>query len=157
MSNPRCHFCGEFMAADDIVQMPKYGHMGLDEVQLAHKKCKEDFDQFCDVMSAHDEQIFKDHQEYDRVNNRILKAIESVKGALFTESLMNLIKESEGILGKARITRHPEGHKWQKEWYSRQIQGIWITQVTGYLGDDFSGTISVKIRKGRYFTFDYAC
>lgn len=118
---------------------------------------KDEWEQFCEIMRENDKEIMRQQAEYDRVNSRLFRAIASVKSPSFLRSLKEIIQECDGILGKARITRKPEGSTWQKESHGREIKGIWITQTTGFLGDDFSGVISVKIRKNRYFTFDYAC
>jgi hypothetical protein len=95
--------------------------------------------------------------ECARKNQRVLRAIKSVKGIAFYKHILAIIKESEGIRDVAEIVREPIG-TFQKEQYGRSIKGIWVNQTTdgGYLGDSYAGTICIELKPGRYLKFHYA-
>lgn len=98
--------------------------------------------------------------EYDihRRNQRLLRAIKSVKGKTFYKRLMEVIKESEGMRSffLAEIVKVPVG-KFQSERYGREIKGIWVDQRSvGMEGDSWEGTVCVEIKPNKYFKFHYS-
>lgn len=88
-------------------------------------------------------------------NQRILKAIKSVKGRTFHKHVVNIIEECEGIDGMAEIVRVPSG-KFQEEKHGKEIDGIWIDQwTTNMEGDSYEGIVCVKIKPDRFLKFRY--
>lgn len=112
------------------------------------------------------EEIWKSIAEEDkkyytnvkRVNNRILRAIKSVKGKVFAKELLSVIKESEGVVGPWKIVKKPKGG-YQDEDYGTIIKGWWVDQWRngGYEGDDFAGDIYIKLKKDKYLKIYYSC
>ena len=103
---------------------------------------------------------FEGMREYDdlcaRYNNRLLRAIKSVKGNTFYKYLVDIIKESEGINGMASIVSKPVG-TFSDEKYGRQIKGIWVDQqAVGCEGDSWAGTVCVEIKPNKFLKFDYS-
>lgn len=94
--------------------------------------------------------------EEARKNNRLLRAIKSVKGKTFYRYLLEIIEQSEGIRGLAVIVRQPVG-EFQKERYGRQIKGIWVEQWSvGMEGDSWNGHVCVPLGNDKYFKFSYS-
>lgn len=55
------------------------------------------------------------------------------------------------------ITDKPKG-KFQKEEEFEELDGLWVDQTVngGYLGDEYAGTVSIKILENEYFQFNYS-
>ena len=81
-------------------------------------------------------------------NNRILKAIESTIGKGFKNSICEIIEES-GCIGYFKLSSDPIG-EYQQENYYGCITGIWVQQTCSYLGDNYSGCISIKLKEDKY-------
>lgn len=93
--------------------------------------------------------------EYDkeciRINNRILKAIRNFKGEKFYQMVIHEIEESEGVVGHLRFSKNYNGTK-------QPQPHVWVNQTTngGYTGDSFAGTVSIKLKKGKFLELDYS-
>lgn len=116
---------------------------------LSPEQEHEIMDDFHKEMIAIENKVF-------RKNQRLLNAIKSVKGEAFHKELEEVIYSSEGIVGVAEIVKTPVGN-YQDEG-GELIPGIWVDQTTngGYTGDEFAGTVCVKIDDRRYFKFNYS-
>lgn len=89
-------------------------------------------------------------------NNRLLKAIKSVKGKTFSKYINEIIKECDNVTDKMQIVKEPVGN-FQKENYGRTIKGIWINQWSvGMEGDSWNGTVCVELRPNKYLKFSYS-
>jgi len=55
------------------------------------------------------------------------------------------------------IENEPNG-EYQEDYDYRFLKGYWVNQTTngGYTGDEYAGTISVKLSNGKYFQFHYS-
>jgi hypothetical protein len=121
-----------------------------------------DEDIISDPMIEHEDflqQYYKDVREYDReterVNNRILKAVENVIGKGFLRDLKNLIDESE-CSNRFSLVDTPKGD-YQEESYHGCITGIWVVQHSqGMEGDSFYGTVTVKLKDCKYLEMPFS-
>ena len=88
-------------------------------------------------------------------NNRILKAIKSIKGEEFLKNLLELAEESE-VCGKFDIVKVPKGDYQEEDWGT--INGLWVDQYRngGCTGDEFAGNIYVELKKGKYLEMNYS-
>ena len=95
------------------------------------------------------------YAELNRVNTRILKALESVKGKVFVDEVKLYMEECE-MYGALAITKKTVGKYQQEDFES--FSGAWINQYVngGMTGDDFQGSIYIKIKEGKYLSFTYA-
>lgn len=108
-----------------------------------------DMEQGMEEWAAYEREVY-------RKNQRLLKAIKSVKGKTFHKHLLEVIEESEGLRSLATIVKEPVGD-FQKENYGREIKGIWVQQWSvGDTGDSFEGNVCVKIKPNKYFKFSYS-
>ena len=71
------------------------------------------------------------------------------------EEIEDVIEMSENAFDFS-IEEKPLGEFQREEEYDH-IEGIWVNQTTngGYIGDEFAGTISIKIQDDKYFQFHY--
>lgn len=115
-----------------------------------------DTQQDLDVKAGYDAMIEWEKGIVD-YNNRVLKAIKSVKGDDFYNDLLDVIKESEGVQGKVEFVNNPIGN-YQDEDESALIKGIWVNQTTngGYTGDTFAGSVCVQLKPNKYLKFYYS-
>jgi hypothetical protein len=99
----------------------------------------------------------KYYAECDRINKRIAKAIERVKGKAFLKRLYECIADGCDIKGTWEFCREPEG-KYQIENYGRSIPGVWIHQhCSNEAGDSFYGTICIKLRENKFLKLHFEC
>lgn len=105
------------------------------------------------------DEYFKGIEQVDRYNNRILKAIKSVKGKAFYRHLVSLIKDAGSVdWNEWEIVKEPNGAKQKETEFGRSIKHIWVDQWSvGTEGDSFEGYIYVQLKKNKYLKFRYAC
>lgn len=111
------------------------------------------------AMEAGMDEYFKGLEQVDKYNNRILKAIKSVKGKTFYKHLLALIKDAGSVSwDEWEIVKEPNGHKQKETEFGRQIKHIWVDQWSvGMEGDSFEGYIWVQLKENKYLKFRYAC
>lgn len=107
------------------------------------------------MWAEHDADMKQYHAECERVNNRILSAIRSVKGTQFysdLEAVMEWVEPS----GKMEIVNEPSGDI-QSERYGT-ITRVWVDQWSvGDSGDSFTGNIYVKIKLNKWLKLHFEC
>lgn len=110
-----------------------------------------------EVMRDYDKVMTEYHNELNRKNNRMLKALTSVMGNKFVENLKEYMEDSEGPSNEIRIVKNRKGSL-QKEIGFGAIKKVWVNQWDngGYTGDSFSGDIYIPITKKRFVTFGYS-
>jgi len=99
----------------------------------------------------------KRYENVQRINNRIIKAIESVKGKEFAKDFLECAGEMEVGAQDWSFVKKPVGI-FQEEDYGL-IQGIWVDQWRngGYEGDDFAGDIYIKLKENIFLKMGYEC
>ena len=112
------------------------------------------------------DEIYADLAEYDNKidthNQRLLKAIKSVKGKDYFNDLKAYMEESTEYLNKCVLVDTPKGD-YQSEEEFPLLGGVWVDQWRngGYTGDDFAGDLYVKIerenKKEKYLKIPYSC
>lgn len=98
-------------------------------------------------------------RECDRKNERLLRAIGTVKGKTFLKHLRAKIKNSEADRhGGFEIVRTPTGKRQTESEYGRAIREEWVDQYVngGMTGDHYEGTICIKIKETKYLKFHYS-
>ncbi len=106
------------------------------------------------IMDDYHEAMTEYHSECERHNNRILNAIKGIKGEQFFEDLMTFMEDCE-VNNKFKIVRKPAG-EYQSENYGK-IKRSWVVQYSvGDSGDSWAGTVSVKIKKGRWLEMPFS-
>lgn len=110
-------------------------------------------------MEAGMDEYFKGLQRVHKYNNRILKAIKSVKGKTFYRHLLSLIKNSESVSwSQWEIVKEPNGERHIEKEYGREIKFIWVDQwAVGTEGDTFDGYIWVQLKENKYLKFRFSC
>lgn len=91
----------------------------------------------------------------DIENKRILDKIKELVTPEEYGDILSILEDS-GHTFHFKITDKPKG-KYQKEDLDH-IKGLWVNQTTngGYMGDEFRGTISIKLPNEKYFQFNYS-
>lgn len=91
-------------------------------------------------------------------NDRILKAIKSVRGKTFYNHLVSFIKDAEACDHEQfEIISKPIGEEQSVSEYGRFIKKEWVQQWSiGDSGDSFHGTICVEIKPNKYLKFSYS-
>ena len=92
---------------------------------------------------------YKKQKESD---NLVLSELKKITSKESYQDILDYIKDCEGGTDFEFII-NPYGD-YQEEPYS--FKGAWINQSCGMCGDDYSGTIIIKIKEDKYFSFYFA-
>lgn len=104
------------------------------------------------------QEYFDACNEIEKKNQRLLRAIKSVRGRGFHKRLVEYLSDCEADRHfPLEIVREPIG-KLQDAEYGRLISKEWVDQTVngGYTGDSYAGTICILIKKGRWLKFHYS-
>jgi hypothetical protein len=112
-----------------------------------------------EVMADAFREYYKDmaayHDECEKANRRVLKAIQSVKGSDFYEDLTDVFDWVHPS-GKFELVDEPSGDI-QNENYGK-IRRVWVDQWSvGDSGDSFSGHVYVKLKLGMWLKMYFEC
>ena len=113
-------------------------------------------------MSEEDEikKAWGEIEQAEREETEINASILNVARFFLSENKFNdvetLISES-GFTSHYAIKNKPNG-KYRKDSDYKFIRGYWANQTTngGYIGDEYAGTISIRLSNGQYFQFNYS-
>ena len=85
----------------------------------------------------------------------VLEEVKAVVTPEMFEEIESCLVDSDNTYGY-KITDKPQGEFQQEDEYPA-LGGIWVDQTTngGMAGDDFAGTISIKLGENKYFEFGY--
>lgn len=135
-------------------EMEKYGNPELNVHQYAKSYVKNQID----MENGMDEYLaaLADVAKY---NNRVLRAIKSVKGKTYFKHLCEYIKDAGmNQWCQFKIVRQPVGKMQEVSEYGRGITKEYVDQRSvGTEGDSFEGTICLEIKPGKYLKFSYSC
>lgn len=111
------------------------------------------------AMEAGMQEYFDGLNEVAEYNNRILRAIKSVKGKRFYYHLKRLMKDCEAVhWDNWQILSAPTGEIQRERDYGRHITRVWCEQwATGTEGDSWDGYICVEIKPNKYLKFRFSC
>jgi hypothetical protein len=106
------------------------------------------------VMSEYDDEIKREADEQAKADKKVLTELRKLTSRYKVARLKEYLVECENtfkyeIVDKQRVY----GSKQDEEYWFKYV---WITQHTGYAGDDYSGTIFVPITDTQVFKFQYA-
>ena len=89
-------------------------------------------------------------------NQKILEIVKSKVSEKVFEDIKWSLAEGEHTFNY-KITDKPKG-KFQKELDFEELDGQWVNQTTngGFTGDEFAGTISIKLNDKEFFEFSYS-
>lgn len=115
------------------------------------------------IMDAHFAEINAWYNDVDRKNQRLLKALKSVKGEKFHDEFLELLNESEhgGMLTDPtiKIVRIDKIELKEYECVKGEYKSFkfYVNQYVngGYTGDNYAGNIYVPIKKDKYLEFHY--
>lgn len=101
------------------------------------------------------------HENVDRINDRLLRVIENVKGKAFGEDVRTYIEYlDENSVSfydfPLELTDRPLGSYHQEE-DLEVIDGVWVNQYVngGYTGDDFVGDAYIQLKPHKYLKIHY--
>ena len=112
------------------------------------KEEAEELDKICK------EEAEAENREF-RQNAVVLEKVKSMVSSEMFEDIKASLEDSENTFSFI-ITNKPKGEHQQEAEYPA-IGGIWVDQTTngGYSGDDYAGTVSIKLKKNKYFEYSY--
>ncbi|MGH2666101.1 hypothetical protein [Flavobacterium sp.] len=125
-----------------------------EEIEKIENQSFVDDQEYVDAMNEYFEELTIHRENEKRINDRILKAVEKLKGKDWFEDLKHYMKDAE-LCGTFSITRKPKG-TFQKEGYEH-LPGVWVDQYTGYECDDYYGTVSVQLKENRWLEMPFSC
>lgn len=119
------------------------------------------YSEFLDNEGFDEDKIFADYQkaleEEDKKqnenSNKVLGEIKNLVSKEYFKSVEEFVKdEGNGIWGDLKLVKKPIG-EWQDEYQDEEdetnywniLKGMYVNQSCGYSGDDYNGTLEVKI------------
>jgi len=132
---------------ETCTEMSDNNNMSQEDIDAKQQKLAEEgMNDYMDYMhEASQARIFH--------NNEILNTIFKEKGEAFHQDLLAYCVGLENI-GKVSIKSEPIGTIQKED--CGQIEHVWITQTTGFFGDDFHGTACIKLSEKRYLHVPYS-
>lgn len=93
-----------------------------------------------------------------KYNQRILRAVKSVRGKTFYKHLTEFIKNAEPTdYHEWEIVSQPVGNKQEVTEFGRSIKKEWVVQHSvGDSGDSWAGTICVQLKENKYLKFHFS-
>ena len=88
-------------------------------------------------------------------NEQVLNTIKQAKGAAYYNDLTKFMNECEHDNSKIQITEEPNGDYQNESW--GLITGSWVDQRAGAAGDDYYGTVTVKLSDKKYLEIPFQC
>ena len=109
-------------------------------------------DKELDELYVECEQFYKDRAERDA---KVLEVVKSVFSRDEFNDILSILEECDDTYDYS-IEDSPKGD-YQEEDHDF-IKGAWVNQTTngGYTGDEFAGTVSIKLPNDKYFQFYYS-
>jgi|10_taG_2_1085330.scaffolds.fasta_scaffold25297_4 hypothetical protein len=104
------------------------------------------------IMREYHESIKKERVEQSRKDNEILAIVQGLVSDNMFCGINECLRYSE-CTSRYEICDNPVG-QFQEEDYSG-INGIWVSQQVGYVCDDYSGHVCIKLPNGKFFKFYY--
>lgn len=107
------------------------------------------------------EEGMREYHEYlnsiSRYNERILRAIKSVKGKTFYNHLTEYLKHTEASDWHFEIVSQPVGKLQEVSEFGRPIKKEWVVQhAVGDSGDSWAGTICIQLKENKYLKFHFS-
>lgn len=108
------------------------------------------------------EQGMKEYHDFisetKRYNERILKAVKSVKGKAFYKNILIFIEDRQPCdYSRFEIVKEPTGEEQSLSEYGRSIKKEWVEQWSvGDSGDSWNGNICVELKPNKYLKFAYS-
>lgn len=104
---------------------------------------------------AMDEYIAAEKLAYEK-DQKVLELVKSKISKTAYEDVLYEIEVSENTWNYL-ITDEPKG-RYQEDTEFEELGGLWVDQTTngGYLGDEYAGTVSIKISDDEFFQFEYS-
>jgi len=110
-------------------------------------------------QEAYDKSILEWQESEKKENEKIKKILELVKSKVSNGAYEEILYEIEvsEYTYEYLITDKPKG-EFQDCNDFEYLEGIWVDQITngGYTGDEFAGTVSIKISENEYLQFSYS-
>jgi hypothetical protein len=93
-----------------------------------------------------------------KYNDRILRAIKSVKGKTFYNHLIEYLRNAEcSSCQRFEIVSKPIGKEQEASEYGRAIKREWVVQrAVGMSGDSWEGTICIQLKENKYLKFHFS-
>lgn len=96
--------------------------------------------------------MIQDAKKQTENSNKVLAEIKNIVSDEYFKAVEEFIKDEErGIWGDLKLVKKPIG-EWQNElneWtegeYWNILKGMYVNQSCGHSGDDYSGTLEIKI------------
>ena len=95
----------------------------------------------------------EENKKEEENTQKILSEIKDIVSSDYLESIKDFLKdEDNGIWGGLKLVDKPIG-EWQDEYqdeeddtnYWNNLKGMYVNQSCGYSGDDYNGTLEIKI------------
>ena len=115
---------------------------------------------FADYQKALEEENKKQEENSKEVLNKIKP---NVTVEYFDAINHFLHDEENGIWGDLKIVKKPIG-EWQDEYQDEEdetnywniLKGMYVNQSCGYLGDDYNGTLEIKIHDNQFLRCSFS-
>lgn len=105
------------------------------------------------AMHDYGQMMIKEYEERQRKTQEVLSEVKDIVPNEYYNSIKEWVSDEEnGIWGDLVIVDEPLG-EWREEGnygYWETLKGMYIVQYVGYCGDDYSGTLTIKLTNGKF-------
>ena len=105
------------------------------------------------IFADYNEMMIQDAKTQTENSNKVLVEIKNLVSNEYFKSVEEFVKDEEhGIWGDLKLVKKPIG-EWQDEYQDEEdetnywniLKGMYVNQSCGYSGDDYNGTLEIKI------------
>lgn len=120
-----------------------------------------------EAMADYEKMLIDEAEKQVKQSEEVLLKVKSLVSEEYFEAVKSFVKDEEiGIWGDLKIVDEPIG-EWQNEYYEEAdyeydeddywviLKGMFVNQSCGYSGDDYNGTVEIKI-KDKYLRCSYS-
>jgi hypothetical protein len=115
-----------------------------------------------DAYSDYHKAIDEEHEAQQKNKEQVLMMISSKVTPEYFEAIKEWVSdEDNGIWGNLEVIDKPIGN-WQdeesedEESYWHILNGMYVNQSCGYSGDDYNGTLTIKISETEYLKANFS-
>ena len=124
---------------------------------------KEGFDE-SQIFADYNEMMIQDSKAQQENTIKVLSEVKELVPYPYFKAIEEFVQDEEhGIWGDLKIVKKPIG-EWQDEYQDEEdetnywniLKGMYVNQSCGYLGDDYNGTLEIKIHDNQFLRCSFS-
>lgn len=132
------------------------------EVSEIVDDCCREYDLY-QALDNYNKILIEENEKEIKNKENILNEIKKIVDSDYLESIIEFIEDKEnGIWGGLKIVTEPIG-EYQEEYqdddesnYWNVLKGMWVNQSCGYSGDDYNGSLEIKLKENLFLRCSFS-